>query len=55
MMKDWKTTLAGIGALCTAAGVVIHMYSTGMWDAATLGQTLLGLLAGLGLVAAKDA
>jgi hypothetical protein len=55
MMKDWKTTLAGIGALATALGVVIHMYVTGMWDAATLGQTLLAILAGFGLVAAKDA
>ena len=54
-MTDLKTTSAGIATLATAVGVILHMVSTGMWDANVLGTTIIGILGGFGLVAAKDA
>jgi hypothetical protein len=55
MWKNPRTTIAGIAAVATFAGLVGHMYVTGMWDPQQIGNAVMGLLVGLGLVAAKDA
>ena len=31
-MKSWKTTLGGVGALLTAAGMIVHNLQVGNWD-----------------------
>lgn len=55
MLTSWKTTVAGAATIATALGVILHMAATGMWDAPTLGATIMGVATGLGLFAAKDA
>lgn len=54
MLANWKTTAAGAATIATALGIILHMAATGMWDAPTLGATIMGVATGLGLVAAKD-
>lgn len=57
---NWKTTIAGIGALCTVVGVILNAWRTK--DFATIftqSQTLIpiitGILVAVGLLSAKDA
>jgi hypothetical protein len=52
-MNNWKTTVAGIGAILTAVGTVAVALSHGTpvdWSTA-----IAAVMAGIGLIAAKDA
>ena len=48
-MNDKKTTLAGIGAILTAVGGIIAS-----WPAVDWATAVAAVLAGLGLIFAKD-
>jgi hypothetical protein len=50
--KNWKTTLAGVAAMLTAAGHLAGAVSDGNFS--TLGTDGSMILAGLGLLFAKD-
>lgn len=53
---NWKTTLAGIGAILIAAGGALKALFDG--DPATnldVAATIAAITAGIGLIAAKDA
>lgn len=53
---NWKTTLAGIGAILIAAGGALKALFDG--DPATnldIAATIAAITAGIGLIAAKDA
>jgi hypothetical protein len=54
MLVNWKTTIAGLPAIMIAAGDILHMAVTGEFDPSRLGTDVIGILVGLGLVAAKD-
>ncbi|CAL77430.1 hypothetical protein; putative signal peptide [Bradyrhizobium sp. ORS 278] len=50
MLKNWKTTLLGVGTLMTAAGGLIsHFSSSGITPA-----DIANISAGIGLLFAKD-
>jgi len=49
-VKNSKTTLAGIGAILTAAGAAVAAWPDVDWA-----TTVAAVLAGLGLIFAKDA
>lgn len=52
-MSNWKTTVAGIGAILTAVGTVAVALAHGTpvdWSTA-----IAAIMAGIGLIAAKDA
>lgn len=52
-MQNWKTTSAGIAAILTAGGDIIHSISTGTpvnWNV-----DIPAIIGGIGLIAAKDA
>jgi hypothetical protein len=51
---NWKTTTAGLAAILTAAGDVITQFTTGHWDPGRLMADWTGLVAGIGLIFAKD-
>lgn len=55
-MKNWKTTLAGIGAILVAVGTALSSVFDGnpatSFDMVT---TITALSAGVGLILAKDA
>lgn len=55
-MKNWKTTLAGIGAILVAVGAALKALFDG--DPATnidMATTISAVTAGVGLIMAKDA
>ena len=55
-MKNWKTTLAGVGAVLVAVGTALSSAFDG--NPATsfdLTTTVTALVAGVGLILAKDA
>lgn len=54
-MKNWKTTLAGVGAILVAVGTAVKAIATGGFGAVDIGATLAAITAGIGLIAAKDA
>ena len=52
-MSNWKTTVAGIGAILTAVGTVAVALAHGTpvdWSTA-----IAAIMAGIGLIAARDA
>ena len=56
-MKSWKTSLAGVAALCTALGTILKAWAAGGPAAlATIDwtATIASISAGLGLLAARD-
>jgi anthranilate phosphoribosyltransferase len=56
MMENRNTTIAGIGAILVAVGAALKAYFDG--DAATtvdIATTLAAVMAGIGLIMAKDA
>lgn len=53
-MKNWKTTLGGVGAIVTALGVAITQYTTGGITAIDFGALIVAFSAGVGLIASKD-
>ena len=53
IFKNWTTTLAGLGAILTAGGHLITALTTG--DTSALGHDIPALIAGAGLILAKDA
>ena len=55
-MKNYKTTLAGVGAILVALGAALKAQFDG--DPTTnidIGATIAAITAGLGLIAARDA
>lgn len=50
-MKDWKTTLAGLGAVVVAVGHMLSALGTGTGIAAA---DLMAVATGIGLIFAKD-
>lgn len=55
-MKNYKTTLAGVGAILVALGAALKAQFDG--DPTTnidIGATIAAVTAGLGLIAARDA
>lgn len=54
MMKNWKTTLAGVGVILAAVGNAIGQYAKGGIGAIDYPVLFAGLSAGIGLIAAKD-
>jgi hypothetical protein len=53
-MKNWKTTLAGIGAILVALGAAAKAFASGGIAAIDLATTLASLSAGFGLIFASD-
>jgi len=53
--KNWRTTLAGVGAIAAALGDLIAQFTTKDWDATRLGADATGLFTGFGLIFARDA
>ena len=53
MFTNWKTTAAGIAAVLTALGHLLHALATG--DSSTLVTDVPAIIAGIGLIFAKDA
>lgn len=51
-MKNWKTTVAGIGAMASAIGPALIALSNGDWN--VMAAALPGIFAGLVGVFAKD-
>ena len=56
---NWRTTIAGIGSLVTVVGVIVNAWRTKDFgtiftQAQTLVPIVIGILTGLGLLAAKD-
>jgi len=49
---NWRTTLAGVGALLTAAGHLTVALSHG--DTSTIPTDFAAIIAAIGLLAAKD-
>ena len=55
-IDNWKTTVAGLGTLCTAVYPLIQQYLTPILPPASLKWILAiaGFIGGIGLMAAKD-
>lgn len=53
MLGNWKTTLLGVGAVCTAVGHLANAIAGG--DLTALASDLPAILAGVGLIFARDA
>jgi hypothetical protein len=52
--KNWRTTLAGVGAIMAAIGDMISQAVNNDWDATRLGADFSGLFTGCGLIFARD-
>mgnify|MGYP006269840337 CR=1 FL=1 len=52
-MKNWKTTVAGIGAILVAVGSAAKSYATG--QPVDIPTVVSAIMAGVGLILAKDA
>lgn len=55
VLTNWKTTLAGAAAILTALGDIAGHLSTGNVGSGSIETDVVTILAGIGLVAAKDA
>lgn len=53
LLQNWKTTLAGTGMLLGAIAHLLTALSNG--DTSTIWHDYLAIIAGWGLIAAKDA
>jgi len=53
-MKDWKTTSAGILAIVSALVAIIYAATTGNVSSELIVGAVTGILAGIGLLFAKD-
>jgi hypothetical protein len=54
MMKDWKTTVGGVGMILTALGTVLFAISKGTVTQEMVTGALTALAGGLGLIFASD-
>lgn len=54
VLTNWKTTLAGAAAILAALGDIAGHLSTGSVGSGSIETDVVTILAGLGLVAAKD-
>jgi hypothetical protein len=52
MLTNWKTTLAGVAAILTALGDIVHSLSTG--TPVNYNVDIPAIIGGIGLIAAKD-
>jgi hypothetical protein len=55
MTMNWKTTLAGVGVILAAIGKAIGEYIAGDFSGVDWNGLALGVIAGIGLIMAKDA
>ncbi len=55
MVKSWKTTVMGVFAILTALGVAFSQYASGGFAAIQWEVLLTAVMAGVGLIFAKDA
>jgi hypothetical protein len=53
-MKSWKTTVAGIAAILTVVAAALTQFVQGGLAAISWEPLLAGLIAGVGLILAKD-
>ena len=53
IFHNWITSLAGLGAILTAGGHLITALTTG--DTSAIGHDIPAIIAGAGLILAKDA
>jgi hypothetical protein len=51
---SWKTTAAGTAMLVPATGDVVYQIVTRSWDWSRLGNDVVGVFGGIGLIFAKD-
>lgn len=54
LLLNWKTTVAGIAAIVTAAGVLLNQIAAGSVTPDTVGNFIIAVVAGIGLMLAKD-
>lgn len=54
LFTNWKTTLAGVGAILSGLGTLATSVSSGHTTSTTIATTIAAVLSGLGLFAAKD-
>lgn len=54
MLLNWKTTVAGLAAILTAAGVLLNQIASGSVTPDSLGNFVIAVVAGAGLLFAKD-
>lgn len=55
VLTNWKTTLAGAATILTALGDIASHLSSGSVGSGSIETDIVTILAGVGLVAAKDA
>jgi hypothetical protein len=55
VLSNWKTTLAGVAAILGALADVAHQASVGTFDPNHLMADWTAIVAGIGLIAARDA
>jgi hypothetical protein len=53
-MVNWKTSIAGIATILSALGLIGHMLQTGGFDVNTITLAITQIMAGVGLLGAKD-
>lgn len=54
-MTNWKTTITGVGTILAALGLIGTMLKTGGFDVNTMTLAITQIIAGIGLIGAKDA
>ena len=52
---SWKTSITGIGLILTGVGNAIAQFSSGGWGGINVTELFAAIVAGVGLIAAKDA
>jgi hypothetical protein len=55
IVRSWKTTAAGVTAILLAVGNAFSQYLGGGFAAVNWEVLIAGIVAGIGLIAAKDA
>ncbi len=55
MLKNWRTTLGGVGAIMAALADIIAQVTTRDWDTTRLAADATGLFTGFALLFARDA
>jgi hypothetical protein len=54
-LKNWRTSILGLGSILTAVGDLLTQLGSGHFDANKLGPNLVAIFLGIGLICARDA